>query len=80
MENYNVTNHGLTEHHTKPVFLDESQAAEYLSLSPQALRLWRKKREQGLEAPVIPFCKLGRLVRYRKEDVDQFLLEQIHAE
>ena len=80
MYNPDVMTHQLNDDPTKPVFLDEAQAAEYLSLSPQALRLWRKKREQGLEAPVIPFCKLGRLVRYRKEDVDQFLLEQIHAE
>jgi len=80
MYNPDVMTHQLNDDPTKPVFLDEAQAAEYLSLSPQALRLWRKKREQGIEAPVIPFCKLGRLVRYRKEDVDQFLLEQIHAE
>ncbi len=78
MGNYNVINHRLADDHTKPVFLDEAQAADYLSLSPQALRLWRKKREQGIEAPVIPFCKLGRLVRYRKEDVVNFLMEQIH--
>ena len=80
MENYSVTSHRLAKDHTKPVFLDEAQAAEYLSLSPQALRLWRKKREQGLEAPVIPFVKLGRLVKYRQVDVNQFLLEQIHTE
>ena len=80
MENYNFTNHKLAKDHTKPVFLDEAQAAEYLSLSPQALRLWRKKREQGIEAPVIPFVKLGRLVKYRQVDVDKFLMEQIHAE
>ncbi len=80
MENHNVINHGLAKDHTKPVFLDEAQAADYLSLSPQALRLWRKKREQRLEAPVIPFVKLGRLVKYRQVDVDQFLMEQLHAE
>ena len=80
MENYSVTSHRLAKDQTKPVFLDEVQAAEYLSLSPQALRLWRKKREQGLEAPVIPFVKLGRLVKYRQVDIDQFLMEQLHAE
>ena len=80
MYNPDVMTHQLNDDHTKPVFLDEAQAAEYLSLSPQALRLWRKKREQGLEAPVIPFVKLGRLVKYRQVDVDQFLMEQLHAE
>ncbi len=78
MYNPDVMTHQLNDDPTKPVFLDEAQAADYLSLSPQALRLWRKKREQGLEAPVIPFCKLGRLVRYRKEDVVNFLMEQIN--
>lgn len=80
MYNPDVMTHQLNDDPTKPVFLDEAQAADYLSLSPQALRLWRKKREQGLEAPVIPFVTPGRLVKYRQVDVDQFVMEQLHAE
>ena len=78
MQNYDVTKLRVAEEVPKQVLLDE--AAARLSLSPQALRLWRQKRKQGLVAPVLPFVQLGRLIRYRIQDVDQFLLEQIHAE
>ena len=79
MQNYDVTKLRVAEEVTKQVLLDEAAAAR-LSLSPQALRLWRQKRKQGLVAPVLPFVQLGRLIHYRIQDVDQFLLEQIHAE
>ena len=80
MQNYDVNKFKIAEEVPKQVLLDESAAADRLSLSPQALRLWRQKRKQGLAAPVLPFVQLGRLIRYRIQDVDQFLLEQIHAE
>ena len=79
MQNYDVPKLKVAEEVPKQVLLDEAAAAR-LSLSPQALRLWRQKRKQGLVAPVLPFVQLGRLIRYRIQDVDQFLLEQIHAE
>ena len=80
MQNYDVNKFKIAEEVPKQVLLDESEAADRLSLSPQVLRLWRQKRKQGLVAPVLPFVQLGRLIRYRIQDVDQFLLEQIHAE
>ena len=80
MQNYDVNKFKIAEEVPKQVLLDESAAADRLSLSPQVLRLWRQKRKQGLVAPVLPFVQLGRLIRYRIQDVDQFLLEQIHAE
>ena len=80
MQNYDVTKLRIAEESSKQVLLDEAEAADRLSLSPQALRLWRTKRKQGLVAPVLPFVQLGRLIRYRIQDVDQFLMEQIHAE
>ena len=80
MQNYDVNKFKIAEEVPKQVLLDESEAAARLSLSPQALRLWRQKRKQGLVAPVLPFVQLGRLIRYRIQDVDQFLMEQIHAE
>jgi hypothetical protein len=80
MQNYDVAKLKIAEESSKQVLLDEAAAAARLSLSPQALRLWRQKRKQGLVAPVLPFVQLGRLIRYRIQDVDQFLLEQIHAE
>ena len=80
MQNYDFSTVKIASETAKQVLLGEKEAAERLSLSPQALRLWRKRREQGLEAPVIPFVKLGRLVKYRQVDIDQFLMEQLHAE
>jgi|TARA_X000000950_G_scaffold103273_1_gene130315 hypothetical protein len=79
MQNYDFSTVKIASETAKQVLLGEKEAAERLSLSPQALRLWRKRREQGLEAPVIPFVKLGRLVKYRQVDVDQFLMEQLYA-
>tara|TARA_E500000178_G_C16546211_1_gene540962 strand:- start:132 stop:374 length:243 start_codon:yes stop_codon:yes gene_type:complete len=79
MQNYDVTKLRIGEAVPKQVLLDESAAADRLSLSQQVLRLWRQKRKQGLEAPVIPFVKLGRLVKYRQVDFDQFLMEQLYA-
>ena len=79
MQNYDFSKVKIASETAKQVLLGEKEAAERLSLSPQALRLWRKRREQGLEAPVIPFVKLGRLVKYRQVDVDQFLMEQLYA-
>ena len=79
MQNYDFSIVKIASETAKQVLLGEKEAAERLSLSPQALRLWRKRREQGLEAPVIPFVKLGRLVKYRQVDVDQFLMEQLYA-
>ena len=80
MQNHDVTKLRIAKEIPKQVLLGEKEAAERLSLSPQALRLWRQKRKQGLEAPVLPFVQLGRLIKYRQADVDQFLMEQIHAE
>ena len=80
MQNYDFSNVKIASETAKPVLLGEKEAAERLSLSPQALRLWRQKRKQGLEAPVLPFVQLGRLIKYRQADVDQFLMEQLHAE
>ena len=80
MKNYDVTKFRIAEEIPKQILLDESAAADRLSLSPQVLRLWRQKRKQGLVAPVLPFVQLGRLIKYRQVDVDQFLMEQLHAE
>ena len=79
MQNYDFSTVKIASETAKQVLLGEKEAAERLSLSPQALRLWRKRREQGLEAPVIPFVKLGRLVKYRQVDVDQFLMGQLYS-
>ena len=48
--------------------LDTNGAAEYLGFKPQTLAIWRTTGRYGL-----PFLKLGRLVRYRKSDLDKWL-------
>lgn len=45
-----------------------SQAAQYLQLSPATLATWACTHRHN-----IPYIKLGRCVRYRKVDLDQFL-------
>ena len=56
---------------TRPKLLTESEAADYLSVEPQTLCAWRCTRRYNL-----PFIKVGRLVRYRPEDVEAFLAER----
>ena len=53
---------------TRPKLLTEAEAAAYLSVEPQTLCAWRCTRRYNL-----PFIKVGRLVRYRPEDVEAFL-------
>lgn len=53
---------------TRPKLLTEAEAADYLAVEPQTLCAWRCTRRYNL-----PFIKVGRLVRYRPEDVEAFL-------
>ncbi len=56
---------------TRPKLLTEAEAADYLSVEPQTLCAWRCTRRYNL-----PFIKVGRLVRYRPEDLEAFLQER----
>jgi excisionase family DNA binding protein len=48
--------------------LSTNQASIYIGVTPGTLKVWRcTKRYQ------IPFIKVGRLVRYRKSELDSFL-------
>jgi predicted DNA-binding transcriptional regulator AlpA len=51
---------------TDPV-VDEKQAARICGCKPQTLGVWRVK---GCGPP---FLKIGRLVRYRASDLEQYL-------
>jgi len=53
--------------------MNVEQAAEYLGLATSTLNKWRCYGE----GPV--FLKLGRSVRYRINDLDNFLEESEHA-
>ncbi len=48
--------------------LTSNQAANYIGVSPGTLEVWRCTKRYHL-----PFIKVGRLVRYRKSDLDTFL-------
>ena len=58
--------HILTD---SPELLNRAQAAEYLGgISPKSLAIWQSTKRYHL-----PIVKIGRLVRYRREDLDKFL-------
>jgi len=48
--------------------LDEKQAASLLSVSPGTLSVWRSTGRYRL-----PYLKVGRLVRYRRADLQAWL-------
>jgi excisionase family DNA binding protein len=48
--------------------LTSEQAAAYIGVSPGTLEVWRCTKRYH-----IPFIKVGRLVRYRKSELDSFL-------
>jgi len=55
---------------------DQKGAGEYLGgISPDTLSVWRCTGRYNL-----PFVKIGRLVRYRKSDLDKFLASRTHGE
>jgi len=51
-----------------PKLLDDKQAAEYLTVTPGTLSVWRSTGRYAL-----PFVKVGRMVRYRLSDLDTWL-------
>lgn len=52
--------------------LSNLEAAEYLGVTPRTLEVWRcTKRHE------IPYFKVGRLVKYRKTDLDAWLNSRI---
>lgn len=52
------------------MLLNTKQAAEYLTLQPCTLEAWR------VSGSKIPFVKLGKAVRYKKENLDAFIESQ----
>ena len=57
----------MREVHHEPL-LDRKSAAKYLGLSPGTLAVWDCTKRYDLK-PI----KVGRAVRYRKADLDNFL-------
>ena len=51
--------------------LNNNEAAAYIGVLPKTLEIWRCTKRYP-----IPFIKVGRLVKYRKSDLDNFLDER----
>ncbi len=50
------------------------EVADYLGVSTETLNVWRCTKRYNL-----PYIKAGRLVRYRIEDVEQFVSSRIEG-
>ena len=48
--------------------LNTEEAAQYLRTQPQTLENWRCNKRYAL-----PYVRVGRLIRYRREDLDAWL-------
>jgi predicted DNA-binding transcriptional regulator AlpA len=53
--------------------LSEIETAEYIGMSRSFLRQSRMEGNRDNRTPAPPFIKIGRAVRYLKEDLDQWL-------
>jgi excisionase family DNA binding protein len=52
----------------RPKMLTSKEASEYLGLKTGTLEIWRRTKRYNL-----PYSKIGRLVRYKKSDLDDFI-------
>ena len=55
--------------------ISSKEAAALLGISPATLAVWRCVKRYPL-----PYIKVGRLVKYRREDLDRFLDSRRHGE
>ena len=53
-----------------PALLSRKQAAEYLGVKEQTLACWSTTKRYAL-----PYIKVGRLVKYRRTDLEKFIIE-----
>jgi excisionase family DNA binding protein len=54
------------------ILLTRREAAAYLGVAEQTLAVWKCTGRRSL-----PFVKIGRLVRYRKADLEAFILQHL---
>lgn len=52
-------------------FLTRNEAAEYLGVKPKTLDQWAYTQRYKIK-----YTKIGRLTKYRKEDLDSFIEER----
>lgn len=66
-----MTNAALRETtFNRPNLLNRKEAADYLGIKEQTLACWACAGRYRL-----PFVRVGRLVKYRQQDLDAFILE-----
>ena len=53
------------------ILLTRSQAAELLGVKPSTLATWTTTKRYNL-----PYVKVGRLVKYRLSDIEEFIQRQ----
>ncbi len=53
---------------SRSALLTRRQAAAYLGIKPHTLAVWATTARHSL-----PYIRVGRLAKYRKEDLDDFL-------
>ncbi|OUS04097.1 hypothetical protein A9Q96_14115 [Rhodobacterales bacterium 52_120_T64] len=59
----------------KTNLMTPEEVAKYLKLEVETLNVWRCTKRYNL-----PYTKIGRLVRYRAEDVEAFVTSRIEGE
>lgn len=59
---------------TKVSLMTPEEVAEYLGISSETLNVWRCTKRYNL-----PYVKAGRLVRYRAEDVETFVVSRLQG-
>ena len=57
-----------------PSLLTPEQAAGFLGVTAATLNVWRATRRYPL-----PYCKIGRKVMYRAEDLEAFAQSRLHG-
>ena len=58
----------IINNQAKAELFNNTEAAAYIGVTPGTLEVWRSTKRYNL-----PFIKVGRLVKYRKESLDAFL-------
>ncbi|SFH38320.1 DNA binding domain-containing protein, excisionase family [Nitrosospira sp. Nsp14] len=73
--NTRVLSESLLENRPTDPLLSTLEAASYLGLADNTLPVWRSTGRYD-----VPYIKVGRLVRYRKSDLDSFLARRTQGQ
>lgn len=68
LESKNLVFIQVQKENLEQIVFTTAEAADYLRLKKVTLEVWRRNDRVKL-----PYCKIGRAVRYRKEALDEFL-------